>query len=400
MASKIFEQWLIEWDVELVEKIHFIILLMDNFSGHRVPYQPKNIKIVFFIPNITAFVQPCDAGIIRTLKALYCRSFCERALDHDDAGEREIYKIDILEAMLLMNAAWTKVSKSTIANCWAHTGILSELPHHISAPVSANPAAKKTNPLSNPKAWDIILAFSREEISYLEAIKQLKHTLKSAYREDDWQPYLARVNMTYEEEDTWEARYFCENAAKRRLSDSAVHLSPSPEPDTSTLTLPQLDRAAASLQASITSLQQRNCIFGSALSVAEMISPDTLVDHECDQIGQAAFWFSGEELTDEELLSAGVRVLTEEEATEEEEDKEDEATSGEPSLVMLRQAQASTRQLEDFLRTNSQNAEEVELLAALRKLRGRLLKEEMATSKQATLFSFGVEKGKKRARED
>jgi hypothetical protein len=44
---------------------------MDNFSGHDVGYDPKNIKIIFFAPNLTAWIQPCDAGIIRNFKALY-----------------------------------------------------------------------------------------------------------------------------------------------------------------------------------------------------------------------------------------------------------------------------------------------------------------------------------------
>ena len=53
-----------------------IILLLDNFSGHNIDYSPTNIRLVFFAPNMTAFIQPLDAGIIRCFKAHYRALFC------------------------------------------------------------------------------------------------------------------------------------------------------------------------------------------------------------------------------------------------------------------------------------------------------------------------------------
>jgi hypothetical protein len=100
-----------------------IILTIDNFSGHSIAYKPTNIEIEFFEPNLTSFVQPCDAGIIRCFKAHYRRAFCKGAFDLDASGEREIYKIDLLEAMLMVNEAWDAVSADTIEHCWNHTGI-------------------------------------------------------------------------------------------------------------------------------------------------------------------------------------------------------------------------------------------------------------------------------------
>jgi hypothetical protein len=101
----------------------FIILLVDNFSGHNIAYAPSNIRIEFFEPNMTSFVQPLDAGIIRTSKALYRKAFCARAVELDDAGEQDIYKIDLLEAIYMFQAAWRMVSPATIKNCWNHTQI-------------------------------------------------------------------------------------------------------------------------------------------------------------------------------------------------------------------------------------------------------------------------------------
>ncbi|KIK79764.1 hypothetical protein PAXRUDRAFT_86064, partial [Paxillus rubicundulus Ve08.2h10] len=82
-----------------------------------------NIQIEFFEPNLTLFVQPCDTGIICCFKAIYNRNFCARAIDLDEAGSREIYKIDLLESMLMAKSAWDTVLQETIKHCWDHTQI-------------------------------------------------------------------------------------------------------------------------------------------------------------------------------------------------------------------------------------------------------------------------------------
>ncbi|KIK16647.1 hypothetical protein PISMIDRAFT_83907, partial [Pisolithus microcarpus 441] len=82
-----------------------------------------HIHLEFLEPNLTSHVQPNDAGIIRTTKALYRKAFCLRAVELDEAGAHEIYKIDLLEAMRMIMAAWNAVASSTIMNCWKHTGI-------------------------------------------------------------------------------------------------------------------------------------------------------------------------------------------------------------------------------------------------------------------------------------
>lgn len=100
-----------------------IILTIDNFSGHEIDYVPTNIRLEWFEPNMTPFVQPLDAGIIRCFKAHYRRSFCLRAIERDEAGDDDIYEINLLEGMLMARAAWDAVTAETIKNCWRHTQI-------------------------------------------------------------------------------------------------------------------------------------------------------------------------------------------------------------------------------------------------------------------------------------
>ena len=41
----------------------------------------------------------------------------------DNAGEDDIYKISLLEVMLMVKEAWKAVMSETIMNCWNYTKI-------------------------------------------------------------------------------------------------------------------------------------------------------------------------------------------------------------------------------------------------------------------------------------
>ena len=105
---------------------HHVCLVLDNFSGHYIDYEPMNVKMVYFAPNLTPWVQPLDAGIICCFKAHYCRRFCGNALKRDDLGEADIYNIDLLQVLQMATAAWEDITPETIKNCWKHTGIQRE----------------------------------------------------------------------------------------------------------------------------------------------------------------------------------------------------------------------------------------------------------------------------------
>jgi hypothetical protein len=62
-------RWIKLLDKQMRRENRFIVLTADNFSGHAITYNPTNIQLEFFEPNLTSYVQPCDAGIIRCFKA-------------------------------------------------------------------------------------------------------------------------------------------------------------------------------------------------------------------------------------------------------------------------------------------------------------------------------------------
>lgn len=128
MTADIFQQWLVEWNHELRRTDRKILLLVDNFSGHN--YDTRiitNIRVERFAPNLTAHVQPMDAGIIQCFKAHYRRHFLRRALDLFDDGAADIYAINQLQAMRLIGTTWEEISNKTIAHCWNKASILPDV---------------------------------------------------------------------------------------------------------------------------------------------------------------------------------------------------------------------------------------------------------------------------------
>ena len=166
--SRIFRQ-IQQWDRELQQKGRKILLLQDNFSGHIVLDNLRNIRVENFEPNLTAHVQPKDQGIIRCFKAHYRARFIQRAINNYDQGitPAEIYDINQLQAMRLADLAWREVDTTTIRNCWRKAGILPDI---CNASTPVQPAVPISSLLNNP-----LPASEPDRIANAE--KQVEHAL-------------------------------------------------------------------------------------------------------------------------------------------------------------------------------------------------------------------------------
>ncbi|UYV80009.1 TIGD6 [Cordylochernes scorpioides] len=72
MTSSIFQEWLLQFNKQLVSKGRRILLLLDNATSHCVPNDGlSNINIHFLPPNMTTSLKPLDSGIIKSFKAQY-----------------------------------------------------------------------------------------------------------------------------------------------------------------------------------------------------------------------------------------------------------------------------------------------------------------------------------------
>lgn len=123
MTSELFEKWLRDWDRDLVKKKKKILLLVDNCPAHPKVTDLKCITLAFLPPNTTSVLQPMDQGIIRTLKSNFRKNLVLKMINCLDTNENHSStKITVLDAILMVNHAWNKMSQSTIHNCFKHAG--------------------------------------------------------------------------------------------------------------------------------------------------------------------------------------------------------------------------------------------------------------------------------------
>uniref|UniRef100_A0AAV1UF97 DDE-1 domain-containing protein n=1 Tax=Peronospora matthiolae TaxID=2874970 RepID=A0AAV1UF97_9STRA len=83
-----------------------------------------NVTVQALPPNTTSKVQSMDTGIIATFKRHYRRLHLQNVLDRDDAGAADLYKVDQVTAMRWSLIAWSKISSTTNANRFKHTGLM------------------------------------------------------------------------------------------------------------------------------------------------------------------------------------------------------------------------------------------------------------------------------------
>ncbi|KAH9633866.1 hypothetical protein HF086_013755 [Spodoptera exigua] len=167
MTSELFEKWLRDWDRDLVKKKKKILLLVDNCPAHPNVTDLKSITLAFLPPNTTSVLQPMDQGIIRSLKTNFRKNLVLKMINCLDANENNSStKITVLDAILMVNDAWNKMSQSTIHNCFKHAGFIEShdgLPIQISEhefdeeddiPLSLWSRNLNSDSLAAPEMWE------------------------------------------------------------------------------------------------------------------------------------------------------------------------------------------------------------------------------------------------------
>ncbi len=128
MTQVIFLEWLKGFDARMAGRN--VLLIMDNYSAHIPLMQLAsfvtlcNTTVFYLPPNTTSKIQPCDAGIIRSLKAYYQRRFNRFLIQRLQDKVADLEKINVLEAMHIVVAAWSMdVKPETIRNSFRHCQI-------------------------------------------------------------------------------------------------------------------------------------------------------------------------------------------------------------------------------------------------------------------------------------
>jgi hypothetical protein len=367
---------------------------LDNFSGHKITYKPTNMTLIFFMPNLTPFCQPCDAGIIRCFKAHYWRAFCMRAIDLDEAGEADIFAINQLEVMKMAREAWDAVSADTVRNCWNHTGIQHQPLSAVASRSSTDaPTAAPTS--QTTRAQEILRAWAADVHMGLPMVKaQLRELLGGDFVEEALDGVFDTVLAA--EDNTDAALTALDHHPLPLLPDSASDRSAKPPGSTaddgpSTVAgnaapvshVQHISEQGRQLEADlldkVAELRRRNRIHGEPLTIDELVAPPGEDEvGEDDAVGEGG---------DDKIVAR----VEEEEASKNGQHMEVDGSNDEDKQVGDR---ASNREMQDMCRMLemasicSPASPGTELARLLRQFRAELVREELRSARQTTMDAF------------
>ena len=88
MTRTIFDRWLKSWDKRLQTNQRKVALSVDHCSANKPTIFLKNVSIFLFPPNTTSILQPCDIGVIMSMKSYFRHEMRQKLIDIlDDAPE-------------------------------------------------------------------------------------------------------------------------------------------------------------------------------------------------------------------------------------------------------------------------------------------------------------------------
>jgi len=299
-----------------------ICLLIDNnFSGHKISYQPTNILIEFFAPNLTPFVQPLDAGIICCFKAHYWKAFCLCAVELDDVGEADIYKVNLLEVLTMVKAAWDSVTADTIAACWRHATVERYVLECVIHAICTYHAKS-------------VHGFACGHYSLPETETYLKAHLKERYRFEDWKAATDAALAADGDDDK-------ASAAVQALVDTVIQscdAAVAPVLTHTQVTSDQLSNLEVDLMESVAHLKWRNCIHGPAPTLEDLLNPVEELE-----VGKLQYGYPGgdDEIIEEVMAGTNKTVesveIDEQDQEEEEEEEEEEKFTMQEAMQLCEQ---------------------------------------------------------------
>jgi hypothetical protein len=166
MTSTLFREWLEKLNSKMKNQRRKILLFVDNCGAHpSVCF--SNVKLAFLPPNTTAKLQPCDAGIIATLKAHYRKNLLRHILSEIDEANNatELSKrVNIKDAIGWVKTGWDSVSAETIIKCFAKCGFRQEVEESLDSenPELENEGISQYEPLLGDVVWQDYVSMDDE----------------------------------------------------------------------------------------------------------------------------------------------------------------------------------------------------------------------------------------------
>jgi hypothetical protein len=130
MTSSIFSEWAAKLNNKMRIQQRKILQFVDNCSAHP-PIDLPNAKIVMLPPNTTSRLQPCDAGVIQTVKLHYRKCLLRHILykmeENSTATGPDLAKsVTLMDAILWVKKALFLLKPSTIVSCFSKCGFFAQ----------------------------------------------------------------------------------------------------------------------------------------------------------------------------------------------------------------------------------------------------------------------------------
>ena len=120
----------------------------------------------FLPPNTTSKLQPCDQGIIQSLKVHYRHQLVKKLLFSIEAGKE--LKVSVLDAMQWLKVAWDNVTIETIQNCFQHCSFSGLNSPSTDMNASRVPCSELESLFEELKSYDIDVQGSVEEYTGID----------------------------------------------------------------------------------------------------------------------------------------------------------------------------------------------------------------------------------------
>lgn len=123
MTINIFTKWLNDVNALMTRENRKILLLLDNAPVHPKDLEFTNIELFYFPPNTTSKIQPLDQGIIKVFKDGYRKILnadiiSRMEIDSEITFEKQLQKINVLDAINWSKRAWDSITAECIINCF------------------------------------------------------------------------------------------------------------------------------------------------------------------------------------------------------------------------------------------------------------------------------------------
>ena len=123
VTSQLFQKWLNKVNIKMKREHRSILMLVGNSDAHTDVVR-SNIKLVF----LPAKRQPCDSGIVQSMKMHYRKQLLRRVLFHMDeeasCASDLAREVNLLDAIMWLKTAWDTVRPSTIRKHFAECGFV------------------------------------------------------------------------------------------------------------------------------------------------------------------------------------------------------------------------------------------------------------------------------------